>query len=99
MKQSPANGGLVAIAVIGLAVMFGAPHVLQLFTIINLTTAIGLALLALSLGLVWGYGGILCFGQTAFFGIGAYAYAISAQNFGQTTGAFFIAIAAGAALA
>ena len=79
--------------------MFGAPHVLQLFTIINLTTAIGLALLALSLGLVWGYGGILCFGQTAFFGFGAYAYAIAAQNFGETTSAVAIAIVAGAALA
>lgn len=99
MKYKRANGGLIVIAVVGLAVMFGAPHVLQLFTIINLTTAIGLALLALSLGLVWGWGGILCFGQTAFFGIGAYAYAIAAQNFGQTTGAIFVAIAAGAALA
>jgi len=99
MKQKRANGGVIAVAIIGLAVMFGAPHVLPLFTIINLTTAIGLALLALSLGLVWGYGGILCFGQTAFFGMGAYAYAIAAQNFGETTGAIFIAIAAGAALA
>ena len=99
MNHGHANGGLIAIAIIGLVVMFGAPHVLQLFTIINLTTAIGLTVLALSLGLVWGYGGILCFGQTAFFGVGAYAYAISAQNFGETTGAIFIAIAAGAALA
>jgi ABC-type branched-subunit amino acid transport system permease subunit len=99
MSQKQANGGLIAIAIIGLVIMFGAPHVLQLFTIINLTTAIGLALLALSLGLVWGYGGILCFGQTAFFGFGAYAYAIAAQNFGETTSAVAIAIVAGAALA
>ena len=34
-----------------------------------------------------------------FFGTGAYAYAISAQNFGETAGAVFIAIAAGALLA
>jgi branched-chain amino acid transport system permease protein len=39
------------------------------------------AVLALSLGLVWGLGGILCFGQGAFFGLGAYAYAIAAINF------------------
>jgi ABC-type branched-subunit amino acid transport system permease subunit len=99
MKHGSANAGLIAIGIVGLVVMFGAPQVLQLFTIINLTTAMGLALLALSLGLVWGYGGILCFGQTAFFGTGAYAYAISAQNFGDTAGAVFIAIAAGALLA
>lgn len=90
---------MITIGLVGVLVMFGAPQVLPLFTIINLTTAIGLALLALSLGLVWGYGGILCFGQTAFFGIGAYAYAIAAQNFGQTTPAVLIAILAGAALA
>ena len=34
-----------------------APPALELFTIINLTTAIALAMLALSLALVWGYGG------------------------------------------
>ncbi len=33
-------------------------------------------LLALSLSLVWGYGGILCFGQAIFFGIGGYAMAV-----------------------
>ncbi|MEP3246555.1 MAG: branched-chain amino acid ABC transporter permease [Sneathiella sp.] len=33
-------------------------------------------LLALSLSLVWGYGGILCFGQAIFFGIGGYVMAI-----------------------
>jgi branched-chain amino acid transport system permease protein len=99
MKQMSEKKRLIALALIGLAVMFGAPHVLQLFTIINLTTAIGLALLALSLGLVWGFGGILCFGQTAFFGVGAYAYAVAAQNFGETTGAVLLAIMAGAAAA
>lgn len=41
-------------------------------------------MLALSLGLVWGFGGILCFGQAAFFGLGAYAYAIGAVNAGES---------------
>lgn len=99
MNGRPANDGLIVLAVCGLAFMFGAPHVLQLFAIINLTTAIGLALLGLSLGLVWGYGGILCFGQTAFFGLGAYAYAIAAQNSGETTGAIVVALAVGGASA
>jgi ABC-type branched-subunit amino acid transport system permease subunit len=67
--------------------------VLALFTIINLTTAIALAVLALSLALVWGYGGILNFGQVAFFGLGAYAYTIAAVNFGGTTWAILVAVA------
>jgi ABC-type branched-subunit amino acid transport system permease subunit len=44
-----------------------------------------MAMLALSLGLVWGFGGILCFGQSAFFGLGAYTYAIAAINIGDST--------------
>lgn len=99
MTRKRENIRLGAIAIVGLVVMFGAPHVLQLFTIINLTTAIGLALLSLSLGLVWGFGGILCFGQTAFFGVGAYAYAVCAQNFAETMGSALLAVAAAAVVA
>ena len=58
--------GTAFVALLGIAVTVIAPQVLALFAIINMTTAIALALLGLSLGLVWGYGGILCFGQTAF---------------------------------
>jgi branched-chain amino acid transport system permease protein len=46
----------------------------------------------LSLGFIWGYGSILCFGQSAFFGLGAYAYSIAAINYGDSTGAVLIAI-------
>lgn len=35
---------------------------------------------ALSLDFVWGKAGIFCFGQSALFGIGAYAYAVAAIN-------------------
>ncbi len=86
-------------AFLGLVFMFAAPNVLQLFTIINLTTAIALAVLALSLALIWGYGGILCFGQVAFFGLGAYAYTIAAINFGDTTPAILVAVMITAAFA
>ena len=44
-----------------------------------------MAILALSLAFVWGYGGILCFGQSAFFGLGAYTYAIAVFNIGEST--------------
>ena len=40
--------------------------------------------LALSLALIWGFGGILCFGQTSFFGLGAYAYAVAATQLSAT---------------
>jgi ABC-type branched-subunit amino acid transport system permease subunit len=51
-----------------------------------------LALLALSMSFLWGYVGILSFGQTAFFGLGGYAYAVLALNFDTTTWPVFAAI-------
>ena len=42
----------------------------------QLTTYLVYGLLAISLSLVWGYGGILCFGQAMFFGIGGYIMAV-----------------------
>jgi urea transport system permease protein len=38
------------------------------------TVWLGLGLFALSVCLLWGYGGIISFGQAVFFGLGAYGY-------------------------
>lgn len=89
----------IALGIAGVIFMLAGPEVLELFAVINLTTGLALAVLALSLGLVWGYGGILCFGQTAFFGLGAYAYTIAAINFGGSSGAIVVAILVAAAFA
>lgn len=50
------------------------------------------ALLAMSLGLMWGYAGLLSFGHSAYFGLGAYTYAIAALNFGESTAAVVLAV-------
>lgn len=42
--------------------------------------------MALGLSLIWGYGGSLSFGQTAFFGIAGYSYGILTINFGTAYG-------------
>jgi ABC-type branched-subunit amino acid transport system permease subunit len=99
VNWSRENRWRAVIVAAGVLFTLAAPSVLELFTIINLSTAIALAVLALSLGLIWGYGGILCFGQTAFFGIGAYAYTIAAVNFGGSSWAILLAILAAAAFA
>jgi ABC-type branched-subunit amino acid transport system permease subunit len=57
------------------------------------------AILALSLAFVWGYGGILCFGHSAFFGLGAYAYAVAVINFGESTAPLLLAMLLPALLA
>ena len=43
--------------------------------------------------------GIFSFGQTAFFGLGAYAYTIAAINFGGSTWAVLVAVLAAGAFA
>jgi urea transport system permease protein len=50
------------------------------------------ALFALSLGLMWGYAGLLSFGHSAYFGLGAYVYAIAAVNIGESTLPLLLAI-------
>lgn len=99
MKLTGDFRGTVIVAILGVLFTLIAPSILAFFTIITLTQVIGLAILALSLALVWGYGGILCFGQTAFFGLGAYSYAIAAVNIGGSTGAILIGVAVAAAFA
>ncbi|MGO8920741.1 MAG: ABC transporter permease subunit [Stellaceae bacterium] len=85
--------GLAAAAAIGVAFLLLAPRFVELDTLLDLTVYMIMAILALSLGLVWGYGGILCFGQAAFFGLGAYSYAIAVVNIGDSTVPFLLAIA------
>ena len=80
----PVLGNLAALAA-GLAVLFGLPAYAETYLIINSTIFASFAILALSLALIWGYAGILCFGQAAFFGLGGYTYAITAINMGDTT--------------
>ena len=48
--------------------------------------------MAMGLCLVWGYGGMLSFGQTLFFGIGGYAYGVLAINLGGESGTTVLAL-------
>ena len=57
------------------------------------------ALFALSLGLMWGFAGLLSFGHAAYFGLGAYTYAITSTNIGESTGPLLLAIVLPAAAA
>jgi ABC-type branched-subunit amino acid transport system permease subunit len=68
------------------------PQVFELYTIINATIYASMGILTLSLALVWGYCGIISFGQTAFFGLGGYTYAVAVINFGDSTPAIALAL-------
>jgi ABC-type branched-subunit amino acid transport system permease subunit len=78
---------------IGIALLLGLPSVIDDFTLIQVTIYLVMSMLAVSLGFIWGFSGILCFGQAAFFGLGAYTYAIAVVNLGDSTVPFLLAIA------
>jgi ABC-type branched-subunit amino acid transport system permease subunit len=50
----------------------------------NLAYCLLWAFSAVGLAAMWGYGGILSFGQTAFFGLSGYTYGIFTLNFADT---------------
>jgi branched-chain amino acid transport system permease protein len=68
-----ALAGVIALIVV-LAV---APRVLSTAALLNVQDAIGLALFACATNLLIGYGGLVSFGQGAFYGIGAYTVALA----------------------
>jgi branched-chain amino acid transport system permease protein len=72
--------------------LIGLPFTLDLYTLLQVTLYVIFAILALSLAFIWGYGGILCFGHSVFFGLGAYAYAVGVINMGESTLPFLIAM-------
>ena len=100
MSARVSNGlGLALVAIVGLAVLVLVPWLFDLDVVLNVTVYMIMAVLALSLALVWGFGGILCFGQSAFFGLGAYTYAIAMINIGESTAPLILAILVPAAFA
>lgn len=56
------------------------PAIFNLAVVLDWTLIFVYAILGLSVGFLWGYVGILSFGQTAFFGLGGYAFAVIALN-------------------
>lgn len=84
-----------AAAIAGTAAIFSVifiPLIFNEYEVLQMMIYVILAILALSLAFIWGFGGILSFGHAIFFGLGSYAYAIAAINLGDSTSAFLLAI-------
>jgi urea transport system permease protein len=81
----------------------GYPLVTDPYTVGNTIYFFNWVFMALGLCLIWGYGGALSFGQTAFFGLSGYVYGIVTINYGAgyglTLAATVLAVAAAALLA
>jgi branched-chain amino acid transport system permease protein len=81
-----------AVLAAGLAVVI-APAVLDLYTVNILVRAFCVAIVAITVDVLWGYSGTLTFGQSAFFGFGAYAVAITFTQFGFSPATIALAAA------
>jgi urea transport system permease protein len=68
----------IGIAVFALLAL--APLLVGAYALAQLTLYVIYGMLAMSLALIWGRAGLLCFGQAMFFGIGAYAMAVSTKG-------------------
>ena len=75
------------------------PAYVEDFTVNNVAYFFIWVFMALGLSLLWGYTGILSFGQTAFFGLAGYAYGVITLNYGGDNGLTFAALLAALVLA
>jgi urea transport system permease protein len=62
------------------------------YTVGNTVYFFNWVFMGLGLGLIWGYGGALSFGQTAFFGLAGYGYGILTINIGDAYGFTLVAV-------
>ncbi|WEL18376.1 ABC-type branched-chain amino acid transport system, permease component [Halorhabdus sp. SVX81] len=72
---------------VAVAVFASLPFLLGSYGANQFALFMAYGLLALSLTIVWGYAGILSFGQIAFLGIAGYTYALVSLNVGGALGA------------
>jgi len=77
----------------GLAIILAAAAVATAIPMVASPYAVGLAtrfivfgILAISMDLLWGYGGVVSFGHALFFGLGAYAVAIALSHTSGVSG-------------
>ena len=72
------------VLLIAIALFVGCPFVLPVYWTMILTEILIMGLLAMSFNLLFGYTGLLSFGQAGFFGVGAYATALFLSKGGNS---------------
>ena len=96
--RSDARWVLICVAAALVLVAIG-PYLLSDFLVNNLIRGFLYAAVALTVDILWGYTGILTFGQSAFFGIGAYAAGLIFTHMGFSPAHAALALGAGIGVA
>jgi branched-chain amino acid transport system permease protein len=94
--------GLAVLGVIGILLVAAGPWVFDTYLLNVLIKAFFFAIVALTVDVLWGYTGYLTFGQSAFFGVGAYAAGLVFTHHGFSVGhailAFVLAVTVAGAI-
>jgi len=92
--------GILAVTALLAATLAASPFVFDDYAQQILAQAFFFAIAAITVDLLWGYTGVLTFGQSAFFGIGVYTVALALAYYVEgplaTAGAIVVAMAAAA---
>ncbi|WP_240998607.1 ABC transporter permease subunit [Pseudomonas viridiflava] len=80
------------LALIAIALLVAGPWIFDSYVLNLLIKAFLFAIVVITVDVLWGYTGYLTFGQSAFFGIGAYAAGLVFTHFGLSPGTIVIAI-------
>jgi ABC-type branched-subunit amino acid transport system permease subunit len=94
LGRGPVFWALFAVAA---AALLAYPLVGSVFAMSNFANFALYVPMGLGLGLLWGYGGVLSFGQAAFFGIAGYLYGVVAGNLAGNPWATLLAALGGIA--
>lgn len=81
-KSNMRSENIIAFLVFVLLIIY--PMIASNYGLLNMTYYLAMGFLTISVVLIWGYTGLFSFGQTAFFGLGGYAYAIITLNFSNS---------------
>lgn len=86
--------GLLALGVVGIALIIVGPWIFDTYLLNILIKSFFFAIAAITVDVLWGYTGYLTFGQSAFFGLGAYAAGLAFTHGGFSTSTVLLALGA-----
>jgi len=91
--------GLGLLSAIGLAAVAAGPFVLDDYSVNILVRSFLYGSIAVTVDILWGFTGILSFGQATFFAIGAYGFGLASAKLGLSPGVAVLGAAGGLAAA
>lgn len=99
-RRAARGRDLLWLAIACLALTVAGPWLFDTYLLNVLIKALFFAVAAVTVDILWGYTGYLTFGQSAFFGVGAYAAGLAFTHYGFSPGVALAAalVAVGAAM-